>query len=114
MNRNKVEDVLFAMGIPANHKGFNYIVDAMEVIEKEDYTVSATKVLYPAIARKRKTTAGGVEAAIRHDLEDVRENGNQEVLEKYIGSANHTNMPALVSLYRHIKMEEESGNIVSG
>lgn len=107
MNRNKVEDVLFAMGIPANHKGFDYIVDAMEVIEKEGCAVSATKVLYPAIAKKNKTEPSRVERAIRYTLRCVRENGNKEIFEKYIGSANRTNTPALVSLYRRIKREEE-------
>lgn len=114
MNRNNVEDVLFAIGIPANHRGFDYIVDAMEVIEKEGCTVSATKALYPAIAKMHKTTESAVEAAIRHDLEYVRKNGNQEVFEKYIGSANRTNTPALASLYRHIKREEENGQMVAG
>lgn len=107
MDRNKVEDVLFAMGIPANHRGFDYIVDAMEVIEKEGCTVSATKALYPAIAKRNKTTPGKVERAIRYTLECVYRSGNQEVLEKYIGFANRTNTPALVSLYRHIKREDE-------
>lgn len=35
MNRNKVEDVLFAMGVPANMKGFKYIVDALEIIDRD-------------------------------------------------------------------------------
>lgn len=111
MNRNNVEDVLFAMGIPASHRGFDYIVDAMEVIEKEGCTVSATKALYPAIAKRNKTTESAVEAAIRHDLEYVRKNGNQEVFEKYIGSTNRTNTPALASLYRRIKRGENVGMV---
>lgn len=114
MDRNRVEDVLFAMGIPANHRGFDYIMDAMEVIEKEGCNVSATKALYPAIAKRRKVTVSSVEAAIRHDLEYVRNNGSHDVFEKYIGSVNRTNAPALASLYRHIKREEESGRMVSG
>lgn len=44
MNRNKVEDVLFSMGIMANIKGFKYIADALEVIEKEGCSVSMTKL----------------------------------------------------------------------
>lgn len=113
MNRNKVEDVLYAMGVPASHRGFDYIVDAMDVIEKEGCAVSATKALYPAIAKRNKTTPSKVERAIRYTLECVRKNGSHEVFEKYIGFANHTNTPALVSLYRHIKREEESGRMVS-
>lgn len=114
MDRNKVEDVLFDMGVPASHRGFDYIIDAMEVIEKEGCTVSATKALHPAIAKMNKTAGNRVERDIRYSLEYVYENGNQEVLEKYIGSANRTNTPALVSLYRHLKREEENGCIVTG
>lgn len=114
MNRNRVEDALFDMGVPANHRGFDYIVDAMEVIEKEGCTVSATNVLYPAIAKKNKTTPSKVERAIRYTLEYVRNNGSHEVFEKYIGFANHTNTPALVSLYRHLKREEENSRMVAG
>lgn len=107
MNRNKVEDVLFAMGIPASNRGFDYIVDAMEVIEKEGCDVSATKALYPAIAKRNKTKPERVERSIRYALELVHgENGKREVVDKYIGS-NRTNTPALVSLYRHLKREEE-------
>lgn len=108
MNRNRVEDVLFDMGVPASHRGFDYIVDAMEVIEKEGCDVSATKALYPAIAKKNKTKPERVERAIRYALELVYgENGKREVVDKYIGS-NRTNTPALVSLYRHLKREEEN------
>lgn len=107
MNRNKVEDVLFDMGVTASCRGFDYIVDAMEVIDKEGCAISVTKALYPAIAKRRGTTPNGVERAIRYALECVHKNGNKEIFEKYIGFANRTNAPALASLYRHIKREEE-------
>lgn len=82
MNRNKVEDVLFDMGVQASHRGFDYIVDAIEVIEKEGCDVSATKVLYPAIAKKNKSTSSRVERAIRYAFE-LSYNGseNREIME---------------------------------
>lgn len=43
MNRNKVEDVLFSIGITANIKGFKYIVDALEVIDTKGCGVGMTK-----------------------------------------------------------------------
>lgn len=108
MNRNKIEDVLFAMGIPANCKGFDYISDAMEVIEKEGCDVSATKVLYPAIAKKNKTTSSRVERAIRYAFElAYNGNENREIMDKYIG-LNRTNSSSLASIYRRINKEEES------
>lgn len=108
MNRNKVEDVLFAIGIPANTKGFKYIVDAMEIIERYGCTVSITGVLYPEVADMNHTTPARAERAIRHAFEIANsERGDYEVFEKYIGHINTNNGAALASLYKRIKREEE-------
>ena len=108
MNRNKVEDVLFAIGISANMKGFKYIVDAMEIIERYGFTVSITGVLYPEVADMNRTTPSRVERAIRHAFKIANsERGDYEVFEKYIGHINTSNGAALTSLYKRIKREEE-------
>lgn len=108
MNRNKVEDVLFAMGIPANVKGFKYIIDAVEIISRDGCTVSITGVLYPEVADMNHTTPSRVERAIRHAFEIANSNrGDYEVFEKYIGHINTNNGAALTSLYKRIKREEE-------
>lgn len=106
MNRSKVEDVLFSMGIPANVKGFDYIADAMEVFEEMGYQISVTKTLYPEIAKRNNTTSSRVERAIRHALEIANSTrGDYENYEKYIGFTNTTNSAALISLYKHIKSD---------
>lgn len=108
MNRNKVEDVLFAMGIPANVKGFKYIIDAVQIISRDGCTVSITGVLYPEVADMNHTTPSRVERAIRHAFEIANSNrGDYEVFEKYIGHINTNNGAALTSLYKRIKREEE-------
>lgn len=112
MNRNKVEDVLFAIGIPANMKGFKYIVDAMEIIERDGCTISITGVLYPEVADMNRTTPSRVERAIRHAFEIANsERGDYEVFEKYIGHINTNNGAALTSLYKRIKREEEKAEM---
>ena len=35
LSREKVEAVLFKMGMPANVKGFGYIVDCVLILEKD-------------------------------------------------------------------------------
>lgn len=60
MDRTKIEDTLLAIGIPAGIKGFNYIMDAMEIFEERGTDVQFTKDLYPSIADKRNTTASKV------------------------------------------------------
>lgn len=108
MDRNRVEDVLFAMGIPANIKGFKYIMDALEVIDAEECGISMTKALYPEVATMNHTIASRVERAIRHAFSIGNSKvGDYDVFEKYIGHINTNNGAALTSLYKHIKREEE-------
>lgn len=100
MNRSKVEDVLFALRIPANNKGFIYIPDALEIYEENGCDISVTKWVYPEVARKNKTTPAKVERAIRYAFNIADQtSGNYE---KYIGLVNTTNSAALISLYKHI------------
>lgn len=108
MDRNRVEDVLFAMGIPANIKGFGYIADALDVMDKKGCNASITKIIYPEVAKKNHATPSRVERAIRHAFEIANsERGDYEVFEKYIGHINTNNGAALASLYKRIKMEED-------
>lgn len=52
MNRTKIENVLMDMGVPAGIKGFNYIADAVEILDEHKGDISVTKELYPSIAKK--------------------------------------------------------------
>lgn len=106
MNRMKIEDVLLAMGVPAEIKGFTYITDAVEYIDEHGTDISVTKELYPDIARMRNTTANRVERAIRHAFSFCYDTkGDYEVIEKYIGFTNQTNFSSLVRLQKKIKQE---------
>ena len=106
MNRAKIEDVLFAMGVPARIKGFNYIVDAVEYIEDHGTDISMTKWLYPDIAKKNNTTPSRVERAIRHAFKVSRSKGEREAVERYIGFLNCENSNSLKQLYMVLKREE--------
>lgn len=52
MNRMDVENILLEICIPANVKGFRYITDSIEYIEKNGEDILVTKELYPDIAKK--------------------------------------------------------------
>lgn len=113
MNRAKIEDILLAMGVPAGIKGFNYIVDAVEIFDERGTDIGITKELYPAIAKKNGATSSRVERAIRHAFEVARSpKGNYDVVEKYIGFMNCENSSSLVMLYKRIKQECEEVGIV--
>lgn len=105
MNREKIEDALLAMGVPAGILGFTYIVDAMEIFDERGTDISITKELYPAIAKKSKTTDSRAERAIRHAFEVARKRGNMEIVNKYIGIINCENSSSLKQLYMIIRRE---------
>jgi two-component system response regulator (stage 0 sporulation protein A) len=77
----KVTDMIHEVGIPAHIKGYHYLRDAiLMIIEDGDLLNSVTKILYPTIAKRNKTTASRVERAIRHAIEVAWSRGNMEVL----------------------------------
>ena len=79
MLQNEIVDILFRAGIPANTKGFTYIHDALELMDKDSYYFSGKVcVLYAKIAKQNGATPGQVERAIRYAFEggsDARGSG---------------------------------------
>ena len=90
ITREKVEDVLLRMGMSVNLKGFGYIRDSVLMLDAEK-DIKLT-YLYFKIAKEYGTTAQGVERAIRHAFETVRNcKADFEVVEYYIGFINCSN-----------------------
>lgn len=84
LSKEKVEAVLFKMGMPANVKGFGYIVDSVLLLE-EDSKIKTT-YLYFKVAQQHGTTGQRVERAIRHAFDIVRScRGDYDVVNHYIG-----------------------------
>lgn len=75
------------LGVPAHIKGCRYmkyaILMAIEDCNRINYI---TKLLYPEIAKKCKTTTSSVERAIRHAIDIVWIKGNQELLKEIFGT----------------------------
>ena len=108
MKREKTEDILLLMGVPAKIKGFTYIVDALQIFEERGSGILITKELYPVIAEKNNTTASRVERAIGHAFEVARNcNGDYETINHYIGFINCENKSSLKQLYMMLKREED-------
>ena len=49
LSKEKVEAVLFKMGMPANVKGFGYIVDSVLLLE-EDSKIKTTYLYFKAVS----------------------------------------------------------------
>ncbi|NLV91281.1 MAG: sporulation transcription factor Spo0A [Firmicutes bacterium] len=90
-----VTRLLHNMGIPAHFKGYNYLRDAVLLLVQDNTLLggSLTKELYPKLAEKYKTTAGGVEAAIRNAVIAAWEHGNREYLQELTGSTAKGKFP---------------------
>lgn len=82
----RVTDVIHQVGVPAHIKGYQYLREAiMMAVEDMDSVGAITKILYPSIAKKFKTTASRVERAIRHAIEVAWDRGDLETLQSYFG-----------------------------
>ena len=82
----RVTEVIHQVGVPAHIKGYQYLREAIMMAVKDMETVGAiTKILYPTIAKKFKTTSSRVERAIRHAIEVAWDRGDLETLQAYFG-----------------------------
>lgn len=83
---NDVTDIIREIGIPAHIKGYQYIREAiMLTVNDMNLLNYITKLLYPTIAKKYKTTSSSVERAIRHAIEVAWNKGQIDVLEELFG-----------------------------
>lgn len=81
-----VSNVLRTVGVPANIKGYYYLRYAIATVVGDFEVInSVTKVLYPEVAKRYKTTASRVERAIRHAIEVAWERGDIDVQQKLFG-----------------------------
>lgn len=84
--QEKVTHIMHDLGVPAHIKGYHYIRDAIiMVIDDLEMINSITKLLYPSIAKKYKTTSSRVERAIRHAIEVAWGRGQIEVIDEIFG-----------------------------
>ena len=82
----RIANLFLTVGIPAHIKGYQYLREAIMMAVEDIESVSAiTKVLYPSIAKKFKTTSSRVERAIRHAIEVAWDRGDIETLQNYFG-----------------------------
>ena len=69
--KKKIQDTLLELGVTPNLKGFNYICDAVEMINKEG-RIKVTYI-YNKIARDNNEKMMCVERTIRHAISHVNE-----------------------------------------
>lgn len=81
-----ITKIMLDMGVPAHLKGYHYLREAIMISGKDMEAVSSvTKLLYPEVAKRFKTTEQKVERAIRNAIEVSWGRGNLETFEELFG-----------------------------
>ncbi|MBE3563179.1 MAG: sporulation transcription factor Spo0A [Hydrogenibacillus schlegelii] len=82
----KISTLLHEIGVPAHIKGYQYLREAIRMVYDDIELLGAiTKMLYPSIAERFKTTPSRVERAIRHAIEVAWQRGNVEAINRTFG-----------------------------
>lgn len=85
-----VTKIIHQIGVPAHIKGYQYLRESILLsINDLDMINSITKLLYPTVAKKFKTTPSKVERAIRHAIEVAWDRGDCDTLSEYFGYTIH-------------------------
>ena len=88
MTRKEISKLLMKTGMSPSLRGFDYIIDAVEMIDGDrEFLYSITGLLYPAIAEKYNCKPSNVERCIRHAIETSFDYAKASVIEKIFGNA---------------------------
>lgn len=80
MMQDEIVDILLRAGIPASTKGFTYIHDALELMDRDSYYFSGKVcALYAKIAKQNGANSSQVERAIRYAFEEALTRGEPGV-----------------------------------
>ncbi|MCL6444730.1 MAG: sporulation transcription factor Spo0A [Alicyclobacillus sp.] len=81
-----ITQIIHEIGVPAHIKGYHYLREAIGIVFQDvEILGSITKVLYPRIAERYKTTPSRVERAIRHSIEVAWGRGNMDAIRNVFG-----------------------------
>ena len=85
---------MFRIGVPAHLKGYYYIRDGILLCVRDmECATSATKLLYPVVAKHFKTTGPKVERGIRSAIEAAWNHGNADSFEEFFGYSGKSGRP---------------------
>ncbi len=111
----KVTNMIHEIGIPAHIKGYHYLRDAiMMAVEDMDVLNAITKIMYPEVAKKHRTTSSRVERAIRHAIEVAWSRGKVDMLDKMFaytvsyGKGKPTNSEFIALMADTIRLERKA------
>lgn len=105
---------MLEIGVPAHLKGYHYLREAIAIAKDDMEAVSSvTKLLYPVIAKKFRTTDQKVERAIRNAIEVSWDRGNPDTFEELFGysimtgKGRPTNSEYIARIADKIRLDEK-------
>ena len=111
-----VTSIIHEIGVPAHIKGYQYLREAIMMAVEDIESVSAiTKVLYPSIAKKFKTTSSRVE---RHAIEVAWDRGDLETLQRFFGytvsntKGKPTNSEFIALIADKLQLQLKNGQVI--
>ncbi|TYP51650.1 sporulation transcription factor Spo0A [Thermosediminibacter litoriperuensis] len=111
----EITNIIHEIGIPAHIKGYFYLREAIAmVVNNVELLGAVTKVLYPTIASKYKTTPSRVERAIRHAIEVAWNRGCIETINNLFGytipkdKGKPTNSEFIAMISDKLRMEQKA------
>jgi two-component system response regulator (stage 0 sporulation protein A) len=111
-----ITSIIHEIGVPAHIKGYMYLREAITMVYNDiELLGSITKVLYPDIAKKFKTTSSRVERAIRHAIEVAWSRGNIDSISSLFGytvsmsKAKPTNSEFIAMVADKLRIEHKAG-----
>lgn len=112
-SHGNIQKLLLALGFPQHVYGYEYIIYALELIERDHNSLyHITKELYPEIARHFETTPNRVERAIRTAIQIAWSEENIPLINSIFGntlrseSGAPTNSQLLAGLHFFLKHSE--------
>ncbi len=111
-----ITSIIHEIGVPAHIKGYMYLREAISMVYNDIELLGCiTKVLYPDIAKKYKTTSSRVERAIRHAIEVAWSRGNIDSISSLFGytvsmsKAKPTNSEFIAMVADKLRIEHKAG-----
>lgn len=114
---SEITDVLHEIGVPAHIKGYLYLRESITMVYNDiEILGSITKILYPVVAKKFKTTSSRVERAIRHAIEVAWNRGNVDAISEIFSytinynKSKPTNSEFIAMLADKLRLEHKVKN----
>jgi len=71
----QIREVLIKLGISSHLQGFHYIIQALEILEKQQIHTKLLTI-YRMIGKKNEKPYGAIERSIRHAIQTAYKNNN--------------------------------------